>query len=89
LPGVVITAHVQGVHNPKSEEFSFAPHVVVVVTDALGRYSAGYMNVADVVFAAAGYDTLNLCWPYDLKKDDPCAGLVDVFLSRTRDVKHK
>ena len=88
LAGVVITAHVHGVDNPKFTEFNFAPHVVVTVTDSLGRYSAGYLTVADVVYTAAGYDTLRRRWPDDLERDDPCASLENVFLTPARDVKH-
>jgi len=87
LAGVVITAHVHGAHNPKNTEFNFAPYEVVSVTDSLGRYFAGYLGVADVVYTAAGYDTLRLRWPDDLSQEEPCAGLIDVYLTRSRDVK--
>jgi hypothetical protein len=84
LPGVIVTAHVEGINNPEFTEFNSAPHVVVVRTDSLGRYSVGYHNAADVVYVAAGYDTLRLRWPDDLENSEPCTGLVDVHLTRTR-----
>ena len=87
IVGVVVTAHVQGVTDTLHPWDSFDAHQVVTVTDSLGRYSAGYLNSADVVYVAAGYDTLRLRWPQDLElpRHEPCnRSLVDVFLTRTK-----
>ena len=90
LAGVVVTAHVPRLHNPRYTEFDFAAYDFVTVTDSLGRYSAGFVTDVEVVFAASGYDTLRLKWRRDLVESEPCGeGLADVFLKRSRSGRGK